>query len=160
MKKKAVKPKKKDSFANAPRTQYAALPWRVDEEAGVEICLVTSRDTKRWVIPKGWPMKGRKPHIVAAIEATQEAGLRGKIEKAKLGEFDYEKRLQGGAVVDCRVEVFPLRVARQRKKWPERSQRVTYWFPYAIAADQVDEPQLRELIMAFGRAATGIDAQG
>ncbi|WP_457796688.1 NUDIX hydrolase [Methylocystis sp. S23] len=154
MKKKAPKSPKQDASSGAPRTQYAALPWRIDAETGVEICLVTSRDTKRWVIPKGWPMKGRKPHIVAAIEATQEAGLQGKIEKAKLGEFEYEKRLQGGAAVDCRVEVFPLRVERQRKKWPERNQRVTYWFPYAIAANQVDEPQLRELILAFGSAVS------
>ncbi|QGM98797.1 NUDIX hydrolase [Methylocystis parvus] len=154
MKKKSPKTKKKDAPAHAPRTQYAALPWRIGEETGVEICLATSRDTKRWVIPKGWPMKGRKPHIVAAIEAAQEAGLQGKIEKTKLGEFDYEKRLQGGAAVDCRVEVFPMRVARQRKKWPERGQRVTYWFPYAVAAGQVDEPQLRELILAFGHAVT------
>jgi 8-oxo-dGTP pyrophosphatase MutT (NUDIX family) len=154
MNKKSPKPRKNGGSSSAPRIQYAALPWRLDEKNGVEICLATSRDTKRWVIPKGWPMKGRKPHIVAAIEAMQEAGLHGKIEKTKLGEFDYAKRLQGGAAVDCRVEVFPLRVESQRKKWPEKGQRVTYWFPYAIAADQVDEPQLRELILAFGRSLT------
>lgn len=148
--KKDVKVKKKSDRPSAPRAQYAALPWRVSEEKGVEILLATSRDTKRWVIPKGWPMKGRKPHIVAAIEAQQEAGLHGKIEKNKLGEFEYEKRMKGGAAVDCLVEVFSLRVERQRKKWPEMGQRVTYWFPYAAAADQVDEPQLRAIILAFG----------
>jgi 8-oxo-dGTP pyrophosphatase MutT (NUDIX family) len=152
MKKNRSKPKKKRETPIAPRLQYGALPWRLDEEKGVEILLATSRDTKRWVIPKGWPMKGRKPHIVAAIEAMQEAGLHGKIEKTKLGEFEYEKRLQGGSAVDCRVEVFSLRVERQRKKWPEKSQRVTYWFPYAVAAQQVQEQQLRDIILAFGKA--------
>ncbi|MGJ0391692.1 MAG: NUDIX hydrolase [Methylocystis sp.] len=153
--KKALKPKKKRETPTAPRLQYAALPWRINPVKGVEILLATSRDTKRWVIPKGWPMKGRKPHIVAAIEAHQEAGLHGKIEKAKLGEYLYEKRLEGGAAVDCLVEVFPLRVELQRKKWPEKGQRATYWFPFTIAAEQVDEPQLRAIILAFG---TSIEA--
>ncbi len=148
--KKPVKPKKKRVATTAPRLQYAALPWRIDPVKGVEILLATSRDTRRWIIPKGWPMKGRKPHIVAAIEAHQEAGLHGKIEKAKLGEYQYEKRLEGGAAVDCLVEVFPLKVERQRKKWPEKGQRATHWFPYTIAAEQVDEPQLRAMILAFG----------
>ncbi len=152
--KKAVKPKKKSERPSTPRLQYAALPWRMSESHGLEILLATSRDTKRWIIPKGWPMKGRKPHIVAAIEAQQEAGLHGRIDKSKLGDFDYEKRMKGGGFVDCRVEVYALQVERQRKKWPEKGQRATFWFPYAIAAGQVDEPDLREIILAFGMAAT------
>jgi 8-oxo-dGTP pyrophosphatase MutT (NUDIX family) len=153
--KKPPKARKNSDAPPAPRMQYAALPWRLDEDGYIEILLATSRDTKRWVIPKGWPMKGRKPHIAAAIEAMQEAGLRGKIEKTKLGEYEYEKRLKGGSAVDCRVEVFPLRVEGQRKKWPEKGQRVTYWFPFERAAEQVDEPQLREIILAFGAARKG-----
>lgn len=146
---KAPKPKKKrEGVVSEPRTQYAALPWRI-ASGRVEVMLVTSRDTRRWVIPKGWPMKGRKPHIVAAIEAVQEAGLLGKMDKMKLGDFGYEKRLKSGATVDCRVEVFSLRVQRQRKKWPEKSQRATRWFEYAVAADLVEEPELRDLIRAF-----------
>ncbi len=149
--KKRVKPEKKKAPSGSRRQQFAALPWRASVERGVEILLVTSRDTKRWIIPKGWPMKGRKPHIVAAIEAQQEAGLNGKVEKDKLGDFSYRKRLEGGGAVDCLVEVYPLRVARQRKKWPEKGQRITYWFAYAIAAQQVDEPELQEIILAFGQ---------
>jgi 8-oxo-dGTP pyrophosphatase MutT (NUDIX family) len=155
MKKKTPKARKKDGPRPAPRQQFAALPWRVTEESKVEILLATSRDTKRWVVPKGWPMKGRKPHIVAAIEAQQEAGLHGKVEKTKLGDFEYEKRMKGGGAVDCVVEVYSLRVERQRKKWPEKGQRVTFWFPYKVAAQQVDEPGLSELIRAFGKALEG-----
>jgi 8-oxo-dGTP pyrophosphatase MutT (NUDIX family) len=155
MKKNAPKPRKKDTPRPAPREQFAALPWRVTEENKVEILLASSRDTKRWVVPKGWPMKGRKPHIVAAIEAQQEAGLHGKVEKTKLGDFEYEKRMKGGGAVDCVVEVYSLRVERQRKKWPEKGQRVTFWFPYNVAAQEVDEPGLSELIRAFGKALEG-----
>jgi 8-oxo-dGTP pyrophosphatase MutT (NUDIX family) len=150
--KKEPRPRKKEGPRPAPRQQFAALPWRVSEENKVEVLLVTSRDTRRWVIPKGWPMKGRKPHIVAAIEAQQEAGLHGKVEKSKLGDFEYEKRMKGGGAVDCVVEVYALRVEQQRKKWREKGQRVTYWFDYAVAAQQVDEPGLKELILAFGKA--------
>jgi 8-oxo-dGTP pyrophosphatase MutT (NUDIX family) len=139
---------KKNNEGAEPRSQYAALPWRLGD--GVEVLLVTSRETRRWVIPKGWPMKGRKPHIAAAVEALEEAGLLGKINKKKLGSFHYRKRLQNGAAVSCRVDVFPLRVVRQRKNWPEKHQRATQWFPFADAAERVEEQELKELILVFG----------
>ena len=135
-----------------PFTQYAALPWRLI--GGVEILLVTSRDTRRWIIPKGWPMKGRSPHGAAAMEASEEAGLVGKIEKEKLGSFHYRKRLKNGAALLCRVDVFPMRVTRQLKHWPEMHQRATQWFPCGTAEKQVVEPELRELILAFGEMVT------
>jgi 8-oxo-dGTP pyrophosphatase MutT (NUDIX family) len=141
-------PNKSKKKTAAPRAQYGALPWREGED-GVEILLVTSRDTRRWVIPKGWPMKGRKPHIAAAIEARQEAGLRGKIEKSPLGAYKYEKRLKDSASVTCRVDVFPLLALKQKKSWPEKNQRAAHWFPASVAAEQVDEPELREIIRAF-----------
>lgn len=137
-----------DGAGAETRVQYAALPWREEGES-VEILLATSRDTRRWVIPKGWPMKGRKPHIVAAIEAAQEAGLNGATEKSKLGDYHYRKRIAANVSVWCRVEVYPMRVQLQRKKWPEKKQRVTQWFAQKIAAGLVDEPELRQLILEF-----------
>ncbi|PWB82200.1 MAG: NUDIX hydrolase [Methylocystaceae bacterium] len=144
--------KKQENGGVEPQAQYAALPWRLGE--GLEILLVSSRETRRWVIPKGWPMKGRKPHATAALEALQEAGLLGKIDKAEIGSFHYRKRLKDGDAILCRVGVFPLRVARQRKNWPEKSQRATQWFPYDVAAGQVVEKELEELILAFGAAVS------
>ena len=98
-------------------------------------------------------MKGRKSHATAALEALQEAGLLGKIEKAAIGAFHYEKRLANGATALCRVDVFPLRVARQRKNWPEKHQRTTQWFPRRKAARLVDEPELAKLIRGFEKLA-------
>lgn len=132
-----------------PRRQYAALPWRKGET--VEIMLLSSRETRRWVIPKGWPMKGRKPHMTAAVEALEEAGLLGKIDKTKLGSYHYQKRLKSGGTILCRVDVFPLRVVRQRKSWPEKKQRVTKWHSAAAAAELVHEPELAELIGEFAK---------
>jgi len=131
-----------------PRVQYGALPWRLGE--GVEILLASSRGTRRWVIPKGWPMKGRKPHAAGAQEALEEAGLVGKIAKKQCGSYHYYKRLANGAALLCRVEVFPLRVLRQRKNWLEKDQRVTAWFNYLDAAEHVAEPELKQLICDFG----------
>jgi 8-oxo-dGTP pyrophosphatase MutT (NUDIX family) len=140
---------KKQREGAEPKIQYGALPWRLGK--ALEVMLVSSRETRRWVIPKGWPMKGRKPHAAAAIEALQEGGLLGKIDKEPIGAYQYPKRLKNGAVLLCRVEVFPLRVARQRKSWPEKRQRVTKWFPRAEAALRVHEPELSHLIMTFDK---------
>jgi 8-oxo-dGTP pyrophosphatase MutT (NUDIX family) len=137
----------KNAAADEPRRQYAALPWRIQD--GPEILLASSRGTRRWVIPKGWPMKGRKPHMTAALEALQEAGLLGKIAKAKFGSFHYDKRLKSGSAVLCSVDVFPLRVLRQRKNWPEKDQRITRWFAPAEAARLVDESELSQMIRSF-----------
>ncbi|MBX9739167.1 MAG: NUDIX hydrolase [Beijerinckiaceae bacterium] len=142
MKTKTGKPK-----GHEARIQYAALPFRTAPEP--EVLLVSSRETKRWVIPKGWPMKGRKPHAAAAQEALEEAGLLGKIEKKSVGSYHYVKNMRNGAAILCRVDVFPLMVARQRKSWPERDQRVTRWFPLAQAAAAVREPELAAIIRSF-----------
>ncbi len=135
------------------RRQFAALPWRIRE--GLEIQLISSRETRRWVIPKGWPMKGKKPHAAAAREAFEEAGLVGKIAKNKTGSFHYMKRLKNGATISCLVDVFPMQASRQLRSWPERGQRVTQWFPYDVAAEKVAENELSALILAFGKRKSG-----
>jgi len=149
-------PAKKSGDLPETHVQYAALPWRIRES--LEIMLVTSRDTRRWVIPKGWPMKGRKPFAAAATEALEEAGVVGKVEKKKLGSYHYRKRLKNGAALLCRVDVFPLQVARQRKTWREKKQRVSQWRPYAEAADQVVEEELSEMILSFGEGQSKLAA--
>jgi 8-oxo-dGTP pyrophosphatase MutT (NUDIX family) len=74
--------------------QYAALPFRVGADGRPQVLLLTSRETKRWVIPKGWPMHGKKPREVAAQEAFEEAGLVGTlIGKRPVGSFHYAKEL-------------------------------------------------------------------
>jgi 8-oxo-dGTP pyrophosphatase MutT (NUDIX family) len=72
--------------------QVAALPVVVGDDGIARVLLLTSRKTKRWVIPKGWPMKGLKPHEAAAQEAFEEAGLSGKIGKKRIGRYTYFKR--------------------------------------------------------------------
>jgi 8-oxo-dGTP pyrophosphatase MutT (NUDIX family) len=142
---------KKKSKAKPPtRVQYGALPYRLDDDASVEVLLVTSRETKRWIIPKGWPIKGLRPSKVAAREAYEEAGVRGRIAGRAFGRYVYEKRLEDSVTpVPCQVEVFPLLVKRQSKDWPESKQRTTRWFPAAEAAALADNDQLNNLIQEF-----------
>jgi 8-oxo-dGTP pyrophosphatase MutT (NUDIX family) len=128
-----------------PRIQYGALPFRL-AEGSLEVLLATSRETKRWVIPKGWPMKGKAPHKAAEREAFEEAGLKGKIQQRAIGSYRYEKKLKNGVFVECEVEVFPMKVSEQRRRWPEFEQRETRWFAPADAAASVQEPELAELI--------------
>src|SRR6266849_9166919 len=96
--------------AIAKRVQYAALPYRVRRKFGTEVMLVTSRETRRWIIPKGWPQKGKAPHRSAAREAFEEAGVVGAIRRRSIGSFSYEKRLKKGGLVECEVFVFALKV--------------------------------------------------
>lgn len=133
------------------RVQYAALPYRRGPD-GVEILLVTSRETRRWVVPKGWPMKGLKPAAAARREALEEAGMVGRIAKNAAGTYEYDKRLRTGDVVVCRVHVFPLRVEKQRERWREMDQREVRWFTPEEAAASVAEPDLAGIIRRFGEA--------
>ncbi|MGQ3676511.1 NUDIX hydrolase [Xanthobacter sp. TB0139] len=131
------------------RVQYAALPYRVREDGRVQLRLITSRETRRWVIPKGWPMKGISPAKAAAREAYEEAGLLGPIAREALGIYCYEKRLAVRSVM-CDVMVFPLKVKRQASNWPERTQREGFWFSVESAANAVQEEDLKLLILGFG----------
>jgi 8-oxo-dGTP pyrophosphatase MutT (NUDIX family) len=135
----------------AKRVQYAALPYRVKGNSGTEVMLVTSRETRRWIIPKGWPHKGKTPHRSAAREAFEEAGVVGAVRRRSVGSFSYEKRLKSGGVVECVVRVFALEVKRQQKDWPERKQREIKWLSAAAAARTVQEPMLGKIIRRLAR---------
>ena len=136
--------------AKAVGIQYAALPYR---HAGrrLEILLITSRETRRWVIPKGWPMKGIGPQDAAAAEAAEEAGLMGEIAADPIGSYRYLKRMKDGQTLPVQVIVFPLLVESQDDHWKEKEQRQFNWFRYQQAASLVAEPNLKRLIRDFGR---------
>ena len=129
--------------------QVGALPYRM---AGAEtsILLVTSRQTGRWVVPKGNLMIGKMPHEAAAIEAEEEAGVRGRISPLPIGEFAYAKVLPDGASVPANVTLFPLEVDEELARWKEIDQRRRQWFTAAEAAVAVAEVELGELIHRFG----------
>jgi 8-oxo-dGTP pyrophosphatase MutT (NUDIX family) len=140
-KKRPLKPGKK-----RPGRQFAALPLMV---CGGEtlVMLVTTRESRRWVLPKGWAEVGVAPHDLAAREAFEEAGILGRVAPEAVGEFTYRKRLDSGATVLCKVVVYPLWVTRQLEQWPEQHQRETQWFTLAEAPLMVDEGGLVALLL-------------
>ena len=130
------------------RSQLAALCWRM-HRGRVEVLLITSRDTGRWIIPKGWPMEGFTQSEAAAREAWEEAGVEGRVTTEPLGFYTYDKVLKNGSIALV-VAVYPLRVARLADRFPERKQRRRKWFPAGKAARKVAEPELRRLLASVG----------
>ena len=136
--------------------QIAALPYRADGAAaggGVRVLLVTSRQSRRWVVPKGNIGAGSAPHAAAAQEAEEEAGVRGAICPTALGSYRYRKRRGSGASLMVDVDVFPLAVVTELPSWKEQAERERRWFSLTDAADAVAEPDLRDLIRSFSPAA-------
>jgi 8-oxo-dGTP pyrophosphatase MutT (NUDIX family) len=132
--------------------QAGAIPFRRGPE-GLRVLLITSRDTGRWVIPKGHVEEGQTAAIAAAVEAYEEAGLAGVMGDFPLGVYTYGKRLRSGTMRPATVEVYPLEVAIQMKKWPERKQRRLEWMDVPTAARLVHEPGLSVLMRRLGEIA-------
>lgn len=131
--------------------QIGALPWR-RRDGVLEVLLVTSRETRRWVAPKGWPMPYKSDAEAAATEAWEEAGVKGLIAPAPIGGYSYAKRLKDGSERPCRVKVYPLEVTAERDAWPEATQRERRWMAPTEAAALVAEPELADLLQAFDPA--------
>jgi 8-oxo-dGTP pyrophosphatase MutT (NUDIX family) len=141
----------RSSAREISNVQYAALPWR-DTGAGLEILLITSLRTKRWIIPKGWSVPGLQPHETAALEALEEAGVSGEMVPQSLGSFCYNKRRKAGVDVRCKVSVFSLQVTRQRRQWSEKRKREARWYSTDEALSHVRNAGLRRLIARFAQA--------
>lgn len=135
--------------AKPRRLQAAALPWR-RTETGIHILLITSRETGRWVLPKGWPKAGELLCDTAAREAGEEAGITGRVSGEEVGRFHYAKTRSGGAPVPCEVLVYPMEIDRVANHWKEEGQRNRLWVSPAAAAGMVHEPDLSALLAGFG----------
>ncbi len=131
------------------KKQIAALPVRIDHKGRLRVLMVTSRDTGRWVMPKGWPMEGKKPWRAAEIEAMEEAGVLGTISKDEIGTYKYPKKLSEKRSVECKVTLYPMYVGKMMKRWPERDERRRKWFSPKRASKLVKEPQLRVLLKSL-----------
>ena len=118
-------------------------------KTGVEVLLVSSLTTKRWIVPKGWPMPGKSLAEAALQEAWEEAGVRGSVDVLATGQFSYSKSVKGGIPVDCTCSVFRVDVDALADDWPERGRRERRWFTPAEAAEAVTEPELAEILRAL-----------
>lgn len=136
-----------------PRQQFAAICHRRRKKSGeLEVLLITSRETGRWVIPKGWHMPGKQPHAIAEREAFEEAGIRGKASIEPIGSYSYLKKLKNGLKVPTRAQVHALEVKSIAKDFPEKGMRSFEWVSCEEAANRVVEPELSALFLAFSKS--------
>lgn len=131
--------------------QIAALPMRWKKDGTFQVLMVTSRETKRWIMPKGWTMDGKKPWRAAEIEALEEAGAMGYIGRDVIGTYTYKKRLADGTLLKCHVDVYPMVVEKLKRTWKERNQRRRRWFSPKNAAKRVSEPKLAKLLKSLSK---------
>lgn len=137
-------------FRRPVRMQCAALCYRFKKKSAVpEMLLITSRDTGRWVIPKGWPMEGKLCHEAAEREAYEEAGVKGKAGAERVGFYIYDKAMDHGLKVECMVQVYPLVVLEMLKNFPEKGSRKMEWVSFEEGASRVAEPMLKDIILRF-----------
>ncbi len=139
-----------DPFFRRPKElQVAALCYR-RRKSGKEVLLITSRDTGRWILPKGWPIDGLDAPGSALQEAWEEAGVKdGRVANDPIGSFEYQKRFDSGASATCNTHVFPVEVGHLARNFPERDERRRKWVSPVKAAEMVQEPQLREMLRTF-----------
>ncbi|MER8691376.1 NUDIX hydrolase [Mesorhizobium opportunistum] len=140
-KKKAVRKAKKGERIR----QVAAIPFRLNAHGDIEVMLVTSRTTRRFIVPKGWPMKGKSGRKAATIEAQEEAGVLGRTLKQPAGLYSYWKRL-ANRFVRVDVIVYLLEVTEELADWQEAKRRQRAWLAPADAAMLIDEPDLSTLV--------------
>jgi two-component system phosphate regulon sensor histidine kinase PhoR len=134
-------------------TQYGVIPVRTTAEGGVEVLLITSRETRRWVVPRGNPIPGRSPAESAAQEAFEEAGIVGPVDREPIGRYFYRKRRRNGALLPAEVQLFRMEVDEERDDWPEKGERERRWFAPQEAAAAVAEGELAELIRSLAPGA-------
>ncbi len=135
--------------------QVAALCWRL-HKGRVQVLLVTSRDTGRWVLPKGWPMAGKPAEAAAAREAWEEAGVEGLVVAQAIGRYAYDKTRPDAAPLRCGVDIFPLRVQRLKSEFPEHKERRRKWFSAGEAAGLVAEADLATILTHLHESPEGL----
>jgi len=123
------------------RNQAAAIPIR----DGL-ICLITSSNGERWIIPKGMIDRGHTPIQAALQEAWEEAGLVGIIQAEAAGSYVYEK-----AGSKRMVTVYPMQVTAEHAVYPEYRLRRREWVTPSEAASRIQEPGLRDILVGLFR---------
>ena len=129
------------------RVQFAALCTRSRGPA-TEILLITSRDTGRWIIPKGWPIDGLSGSETALQEAWEEAGVQdADASEDPIGYYSYDKKLDNGSLQPVLTSVYRVRVTKTSDRFPEAHERKRSWVSPQVAAERVREPELRDLLL-------------
>lgn len=140
--------------------QVGVLPWRVRRDGERKLLLITSRRRGRWIVPKGWPMKGYPAFVAASREAFEEAGIIGDISSVPVTTYRYMKVRDDGSQVACRVTVFGMNVRGTLSHWREKGQRQRRWFSLEMAADKLDDVELAAFVRGLEADPEQLEASG
>ncbi|NDV53729.1 MULTISPECIES: NUDIX hydrolase [Roseobacteraceae] len=131
------------------RVQIAALCHRV-EDGRPEVLMITSRTTKRWILPKGWPVRGTDGAGTALQEAWEEAGVKHSGSRPfRIGQYRYSKIVNGLLPVTTDVDVYAVAVEKLLDAFPEMADRERRWMSPDAAAQAVEEEQLKSILADF-----------
>jgi 8-oxo-dGTP pyrophosphatase MutT (NUDIX family) len=120
--------------------QSGAIPYRVKGDE-LQLLIITSRNGKRWIFPKGIIDQGMTAAESALAESFEEAGVEGSLLPGPIGKFKYKK--WGGT---CIVRVFLMKVDKIHDDWPEDDFRVRKWVSRSEAEKVVSPSKLRKLV--------------
>jgi 8-oxo-dGTP pyrophosphatase MutT (NUDIX family) len=151
VKRSIAKRQSRTAKSKKPVRQVAALPWRI-RNGTIEVLLVTSRTTGRWVVPKGGVMAHLVDMNAARQEAFEEAGIEGRMQRRRIGTYTYRKIEPGAPAQLCAVQVFAMEVRRELRSWPEMHQRERRWFIIDEAVQMIAERRLRKVVRAYAKA--------
>ncbi|MCO5151129.1 NUDIX hydrolase [Shinella sp.] len=140
--------------------QVGVLPWRLRRDGEPKMLLITSRRRGRWIVPKGWPMKGRSAAAAASREAFEEAGIIGDISPSPVTSYRYWKALDDGSEVSCRVTVFGMKVRGTLSHWREKGQRQRRWFSLTAAAERLDDTELAAFVRSLDASSEALRSLG
>ena len=138
----------KTNFEQKVYNQIGALCYKIVDDK-TQVLLITSRKSKRWIIPKGWKIDKLSDRKSAALEAWEEGGVQGKVSNRSIGIYYYRKKKEAGEFFTCRVKVYGLLVKTLKRKFPEQGQRQLQWVDTNKAIKYVFEPELKKLITEF-----------
>ena len=139
---------KTDILVNKEIRQVGALCFQIIPKENPKVLLITSRRSQRWIIPKGWPIKGLKSYKVAEQEAFEEAGASGTAFDFCLGSYSYIKKLDQG-LRKCVVYVYPLKVENLISDYDEAHERSRRWINISNATELLSEPELKDILKNF-----------
>lgn len=148
--KKPVPLKLRSAAKTEVRAQVAALCFRYKNDK-LQVCIVTTRNTGRWILPRGWPTHKKTAHQGAAIEAYEEAGVKGTVFPDAIGTYAYDKPI-GDELAPVLVVVYAIHATNVAKKWPEKHQRKRRWLSPKKATAKLQEPGLRHIVANFDPA--------
>jgi 8-oxo-dGTP pyrophosphatase MutT (NUDIX family) len=121
--------------------QSGVIPYR-RKDGELQILLITSLKSKRWILPKGYIEFNLSPFESAKKEAYEEAGVTGANETVEVGSL--KKKRPIGL---CNIIIYSMEVLEVLDDYPEKDLRKRKWFSVKEAAESISFPEVSEMIL-------------